>query len=161
MIGQIAFASLRRAGLMLALVLAAAWSAANIAGPGLTPAAQAHSEKAGKVKVIHPWAEPAAKGAAARAHPTLQNTAESQAVLTDVDTPVAKRVEMVAGGENVRHLAIPAGGIKGPEQFHLRLVELTRALADGGHFTATLHFADGQKARIRMVVGQDTMSPEG
>lgn len=126
------------------------------AGVGLS-----HTAEGEGFRVIHPWTEPAAQGQATKAYPTLVSTSDGELALTGVSSEVAERVEIVVDGETVDRLAVPAGTTLGTDRFHLRLVGLNRDLADGGHYTATLRFADGRTEEITMVVGEDTMTPEG
>ena len=139
----------------LVTVVAVALALAIPAGAGL-----AHMAKGEGFRVIHPWTEPAAAGQATKAYPTLVSTSDGELALTGVSSEVAERVEIVVDGETVDRLAVPAGTTLGADRFHLRLVGLNRDLVDGGHYTATLRFADGRTEEITMVVGEDTMTPE-
>ena len=120
-----------------------------------------HTAKGEGFKVIHPWTEPAAEGEATKAFPTLVSTSDGELALTGVSSDVGERVEIVADGKTVDRLAMPAGKTLGTDRFHLRLVGLNRDLEAGGHYTATLRFADGRTEEIKMVVGESTMAPEG
>ncbi len=125
------------------------------AGAGL-----AHTTEGEGFQVIHPWTEPATRGQATTAYPTLVSKSGGELALTGVSSDVAERVEIVADGETVDRLALPAGKTLGRDRFHLRLVDLTRDLQEGGHYKATLRFADGRTEQIMMVVGESTMAPE-
>ena len=142
---------------LLGIVAAAAVSMAVLApaGPVLS-----HTSEAAGLQVIHPWTEPGARGATTKAYPTLVNDTEDRQVITGVSTEFAGRVEIVAGGRSVERLELSPGETLGIDRFHLRLIDLRRDLEAGGHFGATLRFADGRTAEIMMVVGESTQAPE-
>jgi len=138
----------------LVAIAAAILAACLPLGAGL-----AHTTNAAGYQVIHPWTEPAAQGQATKAYPTLVSQSEGDMVLAGVSTDAAQRVDIIVDGAPAKQLVLPAGKTVGSDSFHLRLVGLTRGLEDGGHFTATLRFADGRTKEITMVVGETTMAP--
>lgn len=145
-----------RDGHLPALVTAFAVAVCVPAGPSAARTAEAEG-----FKVIHPWTEPAGQGQATNAYPTLVGKSGKERALTGVSSDVAERVEIVIDGEAVDRLTVPAGNTRGSERFHLRLTDLNRELEAGGHFEATLRFANGQTEAITMVVGESTTAPEG
>jgi copper(I)-binding protein len=129
---------------------------------GLVPAGSglSHTSQVAGLQVIHPWTEPGERGGTSKAYPTFVNQSNGRQVIAGVSTEVAERVEIVARGQGVERLELAPGETLGVDQFHLRLIDLTRDLDDGGHFAATLTLADGRRAEIMMVVGESSQAPD-
>lgn len=140
------------------------WRRSTIALAALVlvaPAATlAHTSQQGALQVVHPWVEPAAKGADSTAHPTLINTGSAPLRITRVTTRGAESVVIRHGGKPVEKLTIPAGATLTPDQVTLRLKGLRVALTEGKALPITLHFRDMEAMSVHMAIGRDTMSPD-
>lgn len=144
--------ALSRAIVLLALLLAAA--------------AHAHDYRAGDVRIDHPYALPAAAGAAEGQAfiATLDNRGAQPDRLVRAATPLAQRVELrsVDGAPLAAIELPPRAPLKmrpgrGPV---LVLVGPTQPLKVGATFPLTLHFERGGTAEVRVEVQQPTARAE-
>jgi copper(I)-binding protein len=129
----------------------------------LAAPASAHSYKAGGLEIGHPWARetpPAAKVGAA--YFTVTNTGSEPDRLIAVETPGAEKVEMhesiedngVAKMRPVTAIEIPAGKkieLKSGG-YHLMLIGLKEALAEGMRIPATFVFEKAGRVDVELAV---------
>lgn len=123
----------------------------------------AHSFKLGALEIGHPWARetpPSAKTGAG--YLTIKNTGTDADRLIAVETAGAEKVEMhqstvengVAKMRPVTAVDIPAGGDVAlqPGGYHLMLVGLKEALAEGMRIPAVLTFEKAGKIDVELAV---------
>ncbi len=119
-------------------------AAACLAFATLLPfAASAHDYTTGKMKVLHPWTDPAPAGTASA--PLRLRIVEIQADdrLLAAETPVAARIEVIAAKDAEPGIALVNGrdlklGDEGPR---LRLHDINTELFFGREYPLNLHFA--------------------
>lgn len=125
--------------------------------------ASAHSYKAGGLEISHPWARetpPSAKVGAG--YFKVKNTGTEADRLIAVETEGAEKVEIhesinengVAKMRQVQTVEIPAGAETAlkPGGYHLMLVNLKEALAEGMRIPATLVFEKAGKIKVELAV---------
>ena len=129
--------------------------------------AAAHDYKAGKIRIVHPYAMPSIAGAphGAAYIATLENTATVPDRLLRASTPAAARVElhtmsMDGGVMRMREVeAIPVAAretlkMRPGMGFHLMLMQLKVPLKVGDTFPLVLEFERGGKVEVRVDVQQ-------
>jgi copper(I)-binding protein len=125
--------------------------------------AAAHEYKIGALSVGHPWARETPPAAIMGAgYLTVKNSGTEADTLIAVETSGAQKVEMhqstvengVAKMRPVTGVEIPAGGevALAPGGYHLMLVGLKEALAEGMRIPATLTFAKAGKIDVELAV---------
>lgn len=133
---------------------------------GLPGLAGGHSYQVGDIKIIHPWAMPAASATTGRngvGYLVLRNTGRQSDQLLAAFTAMADQVELHAYSnpdsgkpisQPVNAIEIPAGGEVRlqPGGSHLMLVSLKQALLEGHHFPIVLHFERAGKITVEMFV---------
>jgi copper(I)-binding protein len=128
----------------------------------LSAPALAHSYKAGSLEIGHPWSRETAPGAAVGAgYFKVTNTGSESDKLTGVETPGAEKVEMhestnengVAKMRMVNAIEIPPGetALK-PGGYHLMLMGLKEALAEGMRVPAVLIFEKAGRVEVELAV---------
>lgn len=133
--------------------------AACLASVALPLAVLAHDYTTGKMKVLHPWTDPAPAGTASA--PLRLRIVEIQADdrLLSAETPVAARIEVVAAdGDRKPGIALVSGKDldlrdEGP---HLVLHGINTRLFFGAEFPMTLHFAKAGTVEAGLIIS----SPE-
>jgi copper(I)-binding protein len=142
---------------------------AHIFGPALATlvvglCAPASASPSHSLAVTAAWSRPAPAGLQTGVvYMIIVNPTSTPDRLVDASTPVATRMElhrstMVRGLMSMASvqggLPIPAGGrIEiAPNGYHFMLLGLTRGLAVGSSFPATLHFAHAGRIRVEVEV---------
>ncbi len=122
------------------------------------------------ITVVNAWSRATAPGTSVgAAYFSIVNSGAAD-VLTTIETPLAKRVEMhsvtmVGGMMQMRQtssLAIPARGraVFEPGTLHAMLIDLAKPLAAGDRVPLTLTFRDAGKVRVdAVVIGLDATPP--
>jgi copper(I)-binding protein len=129
----------------------------------LAASAHAHGFKAGALEIGHPWARETPVGATIGAgYLTVTNTGTEPDRLTGVETSGAGKVEIheatnengVAKMRPVQAVEIPAGGQAklAPGGYHLMLIGLKEALAEGMRIPATLIFEKAGRVDVEFAV---------
>lgn len=139
-------------------------AAALTAAFAFTPAAWAHSYKAGDLEIDHPWSRATLPGAkVAAGYLTIKNVGASADRLIAVSAEIAARGEIhemavTDGVMTMRPLAggldIPAGGeIKlEPGSFHFMFKDLKAPAVEGTKFPGTLTFEKAGTVAIEFAV---------
>jgi copper(I)-binding protein len=129
----------------------------------LAAPASAHSFKLGALEIGHPWArETPVSATVGAAYLSVKNAGAEADRLIAVETLGAEKVEMhestnengVAKMRQVEAIEIPAGGdvSLNPGGYHLMLVGLKEALAEGERIPATLIFEKSGKIDVEFAV---------
>jgi copper(I)-binding protein len=131
----------------------------------LTPLpAFAHDATIGDIQVTQPWSRAAGTGGTGAGFLTIRNTGTQADRLLSATSPVARNVELhahVRDGEVMRMreaeggIPIPPGGTVTlqPGGFHVMLIGLKEALAQGGEVPLTLRFERAGEAQVMLHVG--------
>jgi copper(I)-binding protein len=147
------FATSRHRGLLLTLLCLL-----SLAAP-----ASAHSFKLGALEIGHPWARETAVSAKVGAgYLSVKNSGAEADRLIAVETKAAEKVEIhesinengVAKMRPVTAVEIPAGGdvaLK-PGGYHLMLMGLKEALAEGMRIPAVLVFEKSGRVEVELAV---------
>jgi hypothetical protein len=118
-------------------------------------AALAHSYRFGDIAVGHVWAPPAAGGEAVVYGPLLNRGAQAERLVA-AEAAIAARVEIRFGDEPEPRdfiLLTPNKPLSlAPWGYHLKLIGLSEALAEGEDFALTLHFAHAGTHQVRVLV---------
>ena len=117
----------------------------------------------GALTIRQPWSRPAQAGMNGAGFFTVVNAGKTPVTLRSVDTPAAAKAEihqssMANGVMSMRRLdngvVIPAGGqiAFAPGGYHLMLIGLKAAQAQGQKVPVTLIFDSGRKMRVDLAV---------
>lgn len=136
---------------------------AAVAGAAAAAVALSASAAPPRLEAAQPWSRPAAAGTTGVGFMTLINRGRSAEVLTAVETPAARKVEIhrssmkgdMASMQRQEGVSIPAGGAVRfePGGLHLMLIGLTRPLKTGDKAPAVLVFASGARIKADFAVG--------
>lgn len=143
---------------LFAIALTAIVSAAVAA-----PTAQAGDYKLGALTIRQPWSRPAQAGMNGVGFFTVVNAGKTPVTLKSVETAAAGKVEIhqsstANGVMSMRRqdngVVIPAGGqvAFAPGGYHLMLLSLKAAQAQGQKVPITLVFGDGRKVQVDLAV---------
>lgn len=133
-----------RGGMLRAIAAAAALL--------LSPTVSAHTQQAGDLQIIHPWATPGS--VESRAHPTLVNDGEDAIDIVGATTPAARTARLRLEDVLVTSLSVPPGVTLTPDELVIEFGQLAAPLAEGAHFPLTLELADGGVITFHVVVGE-------
>jgi len=128
--------------------------------------ATAHQEKVGSVTVHHPWARASATSQAKTGaiFLKLENHSDSEVILIEASTDVAKRTELhthIMNDNGVMQMRPVEGGIRvsasetvelKPGGLHIMLMGLKAPLFEGEFFDITLTFSDGSTGTVPVEV---------
>lgn len=126
-------------------------------------AAQAGDYKLGQLTIRQPWSRPAQAGMNGVGFFTVVNAGKTPVTLKSVETPAAGKVEIhqsstANGVMSMRRqdngVVIPAGGqvAFAPGGYHLMLLSLKTAQAQGQKVPVTLLFDNGRKVQVELAV---------
>lgn len=149
----------------IALTTILAASTAAVSTPTL-----AGDYKLGALTVRQPWSRPAQAGMNGVGFFTLVNAGKAPVTLKSAESPAAGKVEIhqssMAGGimtmrRQDNGVTIPAGGqvAFAPGGYHLMLLSLKTAQAQGQKVPVTLLFGDGRKMQVDLAV--QLVAPNG
>lgn len=140
------------------------WAAVGLV-TGLPVLASGHGYQLGNIKIIHPWAMPAAAsipaGASGMGFMVLRNTGRKADKLLSASTIITKKVELhryLKDAQSVMRqseaMDIPAGAEVRlePGGAHLMLIGLEKLLTEGDRFPITLQFERAGKITVDMFV---------
>jgi copper(I)-binding protein len=133
-----------RSGMLRAIAAAAALF--------IAPTVSAHTQQAGDLQIIHPWATPGS--VESRAHPTLVNDGEDAIDIVGATTPAARTARLRLEDVLVTSLSVPPGVTLTPDELVIEFGQLAAPLAEGAHFPLTLELADGGVITFHVVVGE-------
>lgn len=126
-------------------------------------AAQAGDYKLGQLTIRQPWSRPAQAGMNGVGFFTVVNAGKTPVTLKSAETPAAGKVEIhqsstANGVMSMRRqdngVVIPAGGqvAFAPGGYHLMLLSLKTAQAQGQKVPVTLLFDNGRKVQVELAV---------
>ena len=124
----------------------------------------AHDYTVGSLKIGHPWARATPKGASVGGgYMKITNSGTAPDRLVGGSTDISRSFEVhemkMEGG--VMKMRLVAGGIEikpgqavtlDPSGYHVMFVGLNEQLMQGGHFKATLQFANAGKVDVNFII---------
>jgi len=132
---------------------------------GLPVLASGHGYQLGNIKIIHPWAMPAAAsipdGASGMGFMVLRNTGRKADKLLSASTMITKKVELHRYFKNdqpimrqteAMDISASAEVRLEPGGSHLMLIGLEKPLTEGDRFPITLQFERAGKITVEMFV---------
>ena len=121
-------------------------------------AAPGHTATKGGIEIIHAWAEPSGD-ANSLAHLTISNEGSVEITLLRIETPVASRVRLFEGGNEVDQIVIASEDIISfdSDPYSIELLNLVEPLEDGGQFPVTFYFSGDLTIEMEMVIGETTI----
>ena len=124
--------------------------------------AAAHDYTAGDVAIGHPWTRAAGANGNGAAFMQLRNTGGQPDRLVSASSPIARVVElhsMTRDGDVMRmrpvqDIPVPAGGTVAlqPGGFHIMMIGLTGAMAQGSRVPLTLRFERAGEVQVELAV---------
>ena len=114
-------------------------------------------EKMG-IEIIHPWCTPGIIENNSKAYLTISNNSENNVNLMKITSENIVHIMLLnLEGKNLDKLLIPAGSIRGSDDFQIMFHGLKSDMIKGESIDANLVFDNQMIIKVKFVVGESTM----